>query len=207
VGKVDDLVVDSELLSVVGDDEDTDGSGSTSEGLLEARPEVALVNDLKTLLNLTGLGHGNKLSVIADVDETVLLEDRSEKGVEDDGRRGVRDNTRLLVKLLGEEVNSEVTVLASLSRGGDADDLARAVLEDDEVTNADVVARDGEGGSLRSVDRGDGLGLVGRVLVGGVGDGSVLVGVVVAGVGGLVLVGVRVVLAHFVGGFVGDGRG
>lgn len=58
----------------------------------------------------------------------------------------MRDNTRLLVKLLGEQVNTEVTVLAGLSRGGDTDDLARAVLEDHQVTNADVVARDGEGG-------------------------------------------------------------
>lgn len=106
---------------------------------------MSLVNNLQTLLDLAGLGHGNKLSVITDVDETVLLEDGSEKGVEHDRWRRVRDNTRLLVKLLGEQVNTEVTVLAGLGRGGDTDDLARTVLEDDQVTNADVVARDGEG--------------------------------------------------------------
>lgn len=150
VRKMDDLVVDGQLLAVVRDDQDTDGSGSMAESLLQAAPEVSLVNNLQTLLDLTGLGHGNKSSVITDVDEAVLLEDRSKERVENDGRRWVRDDTRLLVKLLGEQVNTEVTVLASLSRGGDTDDLARTVLEDDQITNTDVVARDGEGalGSL-----------------------------------------------------------
>jgi hypothetical protein len=55
------------------------------------------------------------------------------------------DNARLLVKLLGEKVNTEVSVLAGLSTGGDTDNLARTVLEDHEITNADVVARDGKG--------------------------------------------------------------
>lgn len=34
VGKMDDLVVDSQLLAVVGDDQDADGSGSMAKGLL-----------------------------------------------------------------------------------------------------------------------------------------------------------------------------
>lgn len=146
MGKVNNLVVNGQLLAVVRDDQDTDGPRSVAESLLQASPEVALVDDLETLLDLTSLSHGNELSVITDVDETVLLEDGSEKGVEDDRGRWVRDNTRLLVKLLGEQVNTEVTVLAGLSRGGDTDDLARAVLEDHQVTNADVVAGDGESG-------------------------------------------------------------
>lgn len=44
------------------------------------------------------------------------------------------------MELLGEEVNTEVTVLTSLGGGGNADDLARAALKDQEITNADVVA-------------------------------------------------------------------
>lgn len=76
---------------------------------------MTLVNNLQTLLDLTSLSHGNELSVITDVDQAVLLEDGSEKGVENDGRRRMRDNTRLLVKLLGEQVNTEVTMLAGLS--------------------------------------------------------------------------------------------
>jgi hypothetical protein len=49
------------------------------------------------------------------------------------------------VQLLGEEVNTEVTVLTSLSRGGDANDLARTALQDQQVADPDVVARDGDG--------------------------------------------------------------
>jgi len=215
VGEVHDLVVDSELLSTVGNDEDADGAGTTAKGLLQAGPEVTLVDNLETLLNLAGLGHGDELTVIADVDETVLLEDGAKQGVEDHGRRGVRDNARLLVELLGEQVNTEVTVLTGLGRGGDADDLARTVLKDDKVANADVVAGDGEGRGLSSMDRADVgstrlvlLGVLG--LVDNVGDRVVVVVVTLAGTGVgtrvLVVVAVGIVLAHFDGRFVGDGR-
>jgi len=207
VGEVDDLVVNGELLASVGDDEDTDGAGATAESLLKAVPEVTLVDDLETVLDLAGLGHGDELTVIADINETVLLEDGSEEGVKDDGRRGVGDDARLLVELLGEEVDTEVTVLASLGGGGDADDLARTVLEDDEIADADVVAGDGEGGSLLGVDGGDGgslsasggggaLAATGRVTSVGVLVDVARVGVAaVAGGGVLVLVG-GIVLAH-----------
>jgi hypothetical protein len=49
------------------------------------------------------------------------------------------------MELLGEKVNTEVAVLAGLRGGGDADNLARAALEDQEIANADVVAGDGDG--------------------------------------------------------------
>lgn len=159
MGQVDDLVVNSQLLSMVSKDQNPDGTRALAERLPELVVEVALVNDLQSLLDLTRLGHGDELAVITDVNEPVLLEDRSQKGVEDNGWGWVGDNTWLLVELLGEEVNTEVPVLTSLSRGGDADDLAWSVLEDDQVTNADVVAWDGEGGSLGGVDGGD-VGLV-----------------------------------------------
>lgn len=48
------------------------------------------------------------------------------------------------MKLAGEEVHAEVAVLAGLGRDGDADDLARAALEDQQITNADEVAGDGD---------------------------------------------------------------
>lgn len=47
--------------------------------------------------------------------------------------------------MLGEEVDTEVSVLASGRGGGNADDLARAALQDQEVAEADVVAGDGDG--------------------------------------------------------------
>lgn len=49
------------------------------------------------------------------------------------------------MQLLGEEVDTEVSVLASGRGGGNADDLARAALQDQEVAEADVVAGDGDG--------------------------------------------------------------
>jgi len=49
------------------------------------------------------------------------------------------------MKLLGEQVNTQVAVLASLRGGGDTNDLARATLKDQEIANADVVARDSDG--------------------------------------------------------------
>jgi hypothetical protein len=49
------------------------------------------------------------------------------------------------MELLREEVNTKVTVLACLGRGGDTDDLARAALKDEKVANANVVAGDGDG--------------------------------------------------------------
>jgi hypothetical protein len=189
------LVVDGELLSVVGDDEDTDRSGSTTESLLELGEELALVDDLEALLDLSRLGHGDESTVIADVDETVLLEDWAEEGVEDNGWRWVRDNAWLFVQLLGEEINTEVTMLSGLSGSGDANDLAWAVLEDDKVTNADVVAWDGEGVLGDVVDRRD----VGVLLVGVVRRGHLAAVRVVVNV---------VVLSHGGGGVgvVGEGR-
>jgi hypothetical protein len=55
------------------------------------------------------------------------------------------------MQLFGEEVNTEVTVLTSLGRRGDANDLARAALKNQEIANADVVARDGNGVGLHLV--------------------------------------------------------
>jgi hypothetical protein len=75
----------------------------------------------------------------------VLLEDRAEHVLDNDRGSRVGDEARLLVELLGEEINTKVTVLASLRGGGDADDLARAALKDQEIANADVVAGDGDG--------------------------------------------------------------
>jgi hypothetical protein len=72
-------------------------------------------------------------------------------------------------------------VLASLGGGGDADDLARAALKDQEIANADVVAGDGDGvgshgartgGGLDGADGRDGRGSS-RGGVGVVGDGGV----------------------------------
>jgi hypothetical protein len=54
------------------------------------------------------------------------------------------------MQLLGEEINTQVSMLTSSRRCCDADDLAWTTLKDQEVTDADVVAGNGNGvGSCR----------------------------------------------------------
>jgi hypothetical protein len=142
---VHDLVVDNELATTVVDDENTDGTAARVEAVADAVTQAALVQDGDALLDVTALGHGDDTAVITDVKDTVLLEDRTEHVLDDDGGGWVGDEAALLVQLLGEQVNTEVTVLAGLGGGGDADDLARASLQDQEIANADVVAWAGDG--------------------------------------------------------------
>ena len=144
-GAVNDLVVNSHLKTVVVDDKDTDGAAAVVESLGKTLGKTALVKDGETLLNVASLGHGNNAAVLTDVENTVLLEDRAEHVLNNDRRGRVGDEAGLLVELLGEQVNTEVAVLAGLGGGGDANDLARASLEDQEIANADVVAWDGDG--------------------------------------------------------------
>lgn len=143
-GAVDDLDVDGELAAGVVEDKDADGATAGLEGAVEAGPEVGLVNDGQVGLDVAGLGHGGDVAV-REVEDAVLLEDGAEHGLDNDAGGGVGDEGGLLVKLLGEEVDTEVAVLAGGGRGGDLDDLAGAALEDQEVTEADVVAGDGDG--------------------------------------------------------------
>jgi hypothetical protein len=141
---VGDLHVDGELAAVVAEDQDADGAAARLESLLETGPQVGLLDDGEAGLDVTRLGHGNNIALL-DVENAVLLEDGAEHGLDDDARGRVRDEGRLLLELLGEEVDTKVAVLAGGSRGRDADDLAGAALENEEVAEADVVAGDGDG--------------------------------------------------------------
>lgn len=47
------------------------------------------------------------------------------------------------MQLAGEQINTKIAVLAGSRRGRYANDLARATLQHQEVTDADVVTRDG----------------------------------------------------------------
>jgi hypothetical protein len=142
---VNDLVVNSHLQAIIVDDEDADAASAVVEGLGQAGEETALVKDGKTLLDIARLGHGDNTTVLTDVKNTVLLEDRTKHVLNNDGRGRVGDEAGLLMELLGEEVNTKVAVLTSLGGGGDADDLARTALKDQEIANADVMARDSDG--------------------------------------------------------------
>lgn len=151
---MNDLVVNSHLTAIVVDDEDANAATAVVEAVGETAEEAALVKDRKALLDVTSLGHGNDHAVVTDVKDTVLLENRAEHVLDNDRGAGVADERRLLVQLLGEEVNTEVTVLAGLGRGGDADDLARAALQDQQVADPDVVAGDGDGVGNHGAGRG-----------------------------------------------------
>lgn len=52
------------------------------------------------------------------------------------------DLARLLVQLLGEQVDTQVAVLAGRGGGRDADDLAWVALQHQDIADPDVVARD-----------------------------------------------------------------
>lgn len=140
---MDNLHVDGELTAAVIEDEDTDAATAALEGGAEALPQVGLLNDGQALLDVTALGHGDDAAV-GHVEDAVLLEDGAEHGLDDDGGLRVGDERRLLVQLLGEQVDAQVAVLAGGGRGGDADDLAGAALQHQEVAQADVVARNGD---------------------------------------------------------------
>jgi hypothetical protein len=141
---VDDLHVDGHLATRVVENQDADAATARLESAGEARPEVGLVNDGQALLDIAGLGHGGDVA-LGEVEDTVLLEDGAEHGLDDNAGGRVGDEGGLLVQLLGEEVDTKVAVLASGGGGGDADDLAGTALEHQEVTQADVVAGDGDG--------------------------------------------------------------
>jgi len=141
---MDDLVINSHLLTIVIDDKNADAATTIVERLCQAGEKTTLVKDRKTLLDIASLGHGNDGTILTDVKNTVLLEYRAEHVLDNDGWSRVGDEARLLVELLGEEINTEITVLSGLGRGGNADDLARATLKNQEIANADVVARNGD---------------------------------------------------------------
>ena len=92
----------------------------------------------------TTLGHGHNSSVIPNVQNTILLEDRTQHVLHNHRRSRVADEAGLFIELLGEEINTQVAVLTSLSRGGNTDDLAWTSLQDYNITNADEMARDGD---------------------------------------------------------------
>jgi len=148
---VNNFVVHNEFTAVIAENKHADAATAIVEGIANAVGKAALIKNWKVLLDVSSLGHSNDVTLITDVEDTILLEDRAKHVLNNDRWRWVRDEARLLMKLLGEEVDTEITVLAGLSRSGDADDLARATLQNQEIANANVVARDGDGVGMHGV--------------------------------------------------------
>lgn len=142
---MDDLEVDDKLTTTVVDDEGTDGATAVGEGITDALEQAALGDDRQALLDITGLGHGNDLAVITEVEDAVGLVDGAKHGLNNHRGRGVGDEAGLFLQLAGEQVDTEVAVLASLGGDGDTDHLAGTALQDEDVTDADEVAGDGDG--------------------------------------------------------------
>lgn len=153
-GAVDDLEVDDELTATVVDDEGTDRAAAISKGITDALEQTTLGDDREALLDIAGLGHGDQAAVITEVQDAVGLVDRAEHGLDNDRGGGVGDEAGLLLQLAGEEVNTQVAVLAGLGGDRDADDLAGAALQDEDVANADEVAGDGDGLAGRATNAG-----------------------------------------------------
>lgn len=81
---MDDFVVHCKLTASVVDDQYPHAPTTIGEGLVESRPQSALVNDGKSLLDIAGLGHCDNTTIVADIKDTVLLEDGAEHVLNDD---------------------------------------------------------------------------------------------------------------------------
>jgi hypothetical protein len=70
-----------------------------------------LINDGNGLLDIAGLGHSND-SAFLEIKDTILLEDWAKHSLDDNTGAWVGDEGRLFMQLLGEEINTQVSVLA-----------------------------------------------------------------------------------------------
>ena len=111
---VDDLVVDDELTTAVVDDESTEAASAIGEGVAEAVPQVALVNDAETLLDVASLSHGGDAAIVTEVEDAIGLVDGTQHALDDHGGGWGGDEAGLLMQLTGEDVDTKVAVLASL---------------------------------------------------------------------------------------------
>jgi hypothetical protein len=142
---MDNLVVNYQLAATIIDDQCSNTSSAICESCLNPAIKTTLVNDPQTLLDITSLGHADDQTITAHVKDAILLVDWAEHALYVDAGLRVAHEGALLLKLAGEEVHAQVSVLTSLWRGGDADDLARTPLKDYEITDADELARDWDG--------------------------------------------------------------
>jgi len=138
------LEVNNEFLLAIRNNKNADSTRALLEGLVNLNCEFTLGDNWDASLDLTRVGLDEEGSIITSLDDLVLLEAWGQDGVEDDRWRWVADNADFLAEFTGEQVNTEVSVLASGSGGGDANDLGWTLLEDDQVTNTDQVAGNSE---------------------------------------------------------------
>lgn len=85
MGKMNKFEVYRQLLSMIVDNEYSHRARALSESLSDLVVKISLVNYFETLFDLTRLGHADQFAIVSDVDESVLLEDGSQKGVKNNG--------------------------------------------------------------------------------------------------------------------------
>jgi hypothetical protein len=142
---VDDLAVNNQLPTTIVDDQCSNAASAVCESSLNLGIEPTLINDPQTLLYITTLGHADDQTITAHVKDAVLLVDGAEHALDIDTGLRIAHEGALFLKLTSEKIDAQVSVLTCLWRGGDADDLARTPLKDDEITDADELAGDRDG--------------------------------------------------------------
>jgi hypothetical protein len=81
---MDDLVVNDELTTTIVDDESSNATPTVIEGTSDLDVEIILVNNWETLLDIACLSHADERTTLLHIDDSVLLEDRSEHALDND---------------------------------------------------------------------------------------------------------------------------
>jgi hypothetical protein len=150
---MDNLVVNHQLTATIIDDQCPNTSSAICEGCINLAIKATLINDSQALLDIASLGHADDQTIPAHVEDAILLVDWAEHALYIDAGLRVAHEGALFLKLAGEEIHAQVSVLTSLWRGSDADDLARTPLKDYEITDADELARDCDGAGWEAAAR------------------------------------------------------
>lgn len=140
---MNDLHINDQLPATIIDDQHTHTAPAVRESTIDPLEQTTLVNNRQTLLDVSRLGHGDDQAVVADVQDTVLLENRAQHGLHDDAGGRVADERALLVQLAREQIHAQIPVLARLRGHADANHLTGAALQQEYVADADEVALDG----------------------------------------------------------------
>ena len=150
---MDNLVVNYQLAATIIDDQCPNTSSAICKSCLDLAIKTTLVNNPQTLLDITSLGHADDQTITAHVENAILLVDWAKHALNIDAGLRIAHEGALFLKLAGEEIHAQVSVLTSLWRGGDADDLTRTPLKDYEITDADELARDCDGVAREAATR------------------------------------------------------
>ena len=81
---MDDLVVNDELSATIVDDKGSHASAAISKSSANLGVQTTLVDDWEALLDITTLGHADNSTILTEIENSVLLEDRAKHALNDD---------------------------------------------------------------------------------------------------------------------------